>query len=169
VGRALSYALVGLVASTVAGAVAACSSPEKAAGQGDSCFVTDECGPGLACIAQADGTRRCTSDLSSVQTLPPEAGGPADAAPAEAGDAPSEPDAMPAEGAPPPPPDTGVPPPPDTGVPPPQDTGAPPPPDTGTPPPPDTGVPPPPDTGAPPPPDTGSPDDAGAPPDSTAD
>ncbi len=168
-GRVFSHALVGLVASALAGAVGACSSPEKASGQGGQCFVTDDCAPGFACITQADGTRQCTNDVSSVQTLPPEAGGPTDAPPMEAGEGGALPDSTAPEGAPPPPPDAGTPPPPDAGSPPPPDTGAPPPPDTGAPPP-DTGAPPTPDTGAPPP-DSGSPppDSGSPPPDATAD
>jgi hypothetical protein len=91
--------------------------------------VVTDCQPGLACVQQADGSRRCSNDLTPIQ-MPAEAGGPADATPQDAmvdGD-----DATPM-GDSAAPQDTGTPPPPDTGSPP-QDTGAPPPPDTGSPP-----------------------------------
>jgi hypothetical protein len=99
--------------------------------------VVTDCEPGLACVQQADGSRRCSSDLTPIQ-MPAEAGGGmVDAAPQDGaadGDAPAPPMGDSAA-----PQDTGSPPPPDTGSPP-QDTGAPPPPDTGSPPPQDSGM-----------------------------
>ena len=152
-----------LVAAAVA-VGAACSSPETLEAQGGPCFLATDCQEGLVCIPQPDGSRRCSSDLSSIQVPAeagasdavapvPEARAPADTAAPDAGAGPDTNTPQPDVAAPPDvgsPPDTGMP---DVGSPP--DTGAP---DVGLPP--DTGAGSSPDTGAGSPPDTGAPADA---------
>jgi hypothetical protein len=76
------------------GAVA-CSTPESLAGQGGECFLATDCQPGLVCVPKKDGTRACSSDLSTIEHTPfapGEAGvaadaGEAGAASPEAGEA----------------------------------------------------------------------------------
>jgi hypothetical protein len=123
------------VAGTLAGAAPACSNAAKLQGEGGECTQATDCQEGLVCVPQADGTLKCSSDLSSIQKTE-EAGAEA-APPKEAGA-----DGTAGDGTAPldsgAPQDTGTPPQ-DTGTPP-QDTGTPPQ-DTGTPPQ-DTGTPP---------------------------
>jgi hypothetical protein len=113
----------------------ACGQAATPAASGDTCELTSDCQEGYVCITQADGSRQCSSDLSSIQ-LTEEAGMEA-AAPMEAGAPQGDSTAPPQEGGMPPQ-DSGTPPK-DTGSPP-QDTGSPPQ-DTGSPPQ-DTGSPP---------------------------
>ena len=137
----------------------ACSSPEKLAGEGSECFLTTDCQEGLACITQTDGTRRCSSDLSSIQDPAVPSGGDAAAAsPEGGGDAGVEAEPPPTDATTPPPQD--APPPPADASTPPQDVAAPPP-DVGTPPQEASPPPPPPQEAAPPPPqDASAPQDA---------
>lgn len=91
---------------------AACKGSAALVQKGGECLLASDCAPGLVCVAQRNGPRVCTDDLSSVGGRPPPDGG----GPAEGGDA--DPDAPPVV-----PPDSGDPdttPPPDTGPP---DTG----------------------------------------------
>ncbi len=103
-----------IVVAAAMGAAEACGQPAPPAASGDTCALTSDCQEGYVCIKQADGTRQCSNDLSSIQTTE------------EAG---AEAAAMPMEGAAPqgdsgaPPADTGSPPA-DTGTPP-ADTGSP--------------------------------------------
>ena len=97
------------------GAAEACGQPAAPAASGDTCELTSECQEGYVCIKQADGTRQCSSDLSSIQ-LTEEAGAEAAAMPME-GAAPQGDSGAPQA-------DTGSPPV-DTGAPP-VDTGSPP-------------------------------------------
>jgi hypothetical protein len=50
----------------VAGAVAACSSSAKLAGQGGQCFAATDCEDGLVCVPQPDGRSACTNDVSGI-------------------------------------------------------------------------------------------------------
>ena len=95
------------------GLFGACSSGALVAAGGE-CFQAVDCEPGLVCIPSA-GKRVCSSDLSGIATVPPEAGGAADAA--KPGDATIIYDG--AKDALPPPPDQSVP----DNNPPPQDSG----------------------------------------------
>ncbi|AKV01798.1 hypothetical protein AKJ09_08461 [Labilithrix luteola] len=61
---------------------AACSSNSEQAAGGE-CFLATDCAPGLICIEQRDGTRRCSDDLTSVVGKPP---GEAGAAATDGGD-----------------------------------------------------------------------------------
>ncbi|MCA9588938.1 MAG: hypothetical protein KC657_26665 [Myxococcales bacterium] len=113
--RALALVL-GL--ATSATPFAACRTSSEAVGKGGECLLATDCAPGLVCIAQRNGARVCTDDLSGVGGRPIPDGAP----PPEGGDGTVDPDAPvdPDTGTPdvtPPPPDTG---PPDTG---PVDTG----------------------------------------------
>ncbi len=131
-GAYLSPVLV-LVAIALA---EACGQAATPAASGDTCELTADCQEGYVCITQPDGSRQCSSDLSSIQ-LTEEAGMEAAATPMEAGAPQGDSTAPPQEGGLPPQ-DSGTPPK-DTGSPP-QDTGSPPQ-DTGSPPQ-DTGSPP---------------------------
>ena len=111
-------------AATVALLVQAlsCSSPAALQGQGGPCQQPSDCSPGLDCVPQANGTRICTNDLSSI--VHTEEAGVEAATPKEAGgDGAMSGDSI-ASGDSGTPQDTGTPPQ-DTGSPP-QDTGSPP-------------------------------------------
>jgi hypothetical protein len=58
---------------------AACSSKATLAGQGAQCNLTTDCEEGLVCIPQKGGTSTCSSNLGSIQQLPPatDSGAPA--------------------------------------------------------------------------------------------
>jgi hypothetical protein len=126
--RRLYGALVAI--GVVAAVPAACSSSSAGVqGEGNSCSLTSDCQEGLVCITQSDGSRKCSSDLSGIQsteeagaadaTMPTKDGGKAADSGKPAGDSGSPP-----QDSGTPPQDTGSPPQ-DTGSPP-QDTGAPP-------------------------------------------
>lgn len=67
---------------------AACSSNGEQASAGGECFLATDCAPGLICVEQRDGTRRCSDDLTSVVGKPPgEAGAAENDAAGEGGDA----------------------------------------------------------------------------------
>jgi hypothetical protein len=87
-------AICALAAALAAGSVA-CSSSETLQGPGTLCFLVTDCKEGLACVPQADGKRRCSSDLTPIQH-PAEAAAPApasDSGPPDAtSDAPAAPD-----------------------------------------------------------------------------
>jgi hypothetical protein len=122
--RSLFLGLLGLLGlGVVVGALgivqAACSSPEKLAGEGGTCFEVTDCAPGLVCAPQADGSRRCTSDFSGI--VHTEEAGTVDEGGGPQGDA-SSGDANPADGQPPKDVTQDVNPPDDVN--PPQDTGA---------------------------------------------
>jgi hypothetical protein len=123
-------------------AAEACGQAETPQGSGGTCQLTSDCQEGYVCITQQDGTRQCSSDLSSIQQTE-EAGAEAAATPMMDGAAPAG--------------DGGTPPATDSGsAPPPMDSGSTPPPDSSSPPPPKDSGSPPADTGSPPA-DTGSP------------
>ena len=107
--RKLLFLTPAAVVLGLLGLFGACSSGALVA-EGGACFQAIDCEPGLVCIQQ-----KCTKDLTSIAIVPPEAGGPMDAA---------NPDGtITYDGA------TDAPPPKDTGVPdsppPPKDTGVP--------------------------------------------
>lgn len=135
--RGGAYLYPVLVIATIAmGAGEACSQAGPPAAAGGTCEQASDCQEGFVCITQSDGTRQCSSDLSSIQ-LTEEGGTEAAATPMD-GAAPQGDSAAPPQEGGSPPQDSGSPPQ-DTGSPP-QDTGSPPQ-DTGSPPQ-DTGSPP---------------------------
>jgi hypothetical protein len=114
------------VFAVVVGAGEACSQAENPSSQGGTCQLTSDCQQGYVCITQTDGTRQCSSDLSSIQSTE-EAGAEAAAAVmdgAPQGDSTAQDTGSPPQDTGSPPQDTGSPPQ-DTGSPP-QDTGSPP-------------------------------------------
>lgn len=84
----------------------ACSDAALVAAGGE-CFQAIDCEPGLVCIPAAGGKSVCSSDLTGIVKVPPEAGAPADAAPPS--DATITYDSAVDAPPPPPPKDTGVP------------------------------------------------------------
>ncbi len=44
-----------------------CSSPEKLSGAGEPCLQVGDCQLGLVCVGLPDGTKVCSTDLSSLQ------------------------------------------------------------------------------------------------------
>jgi hypothetical protein len=102
-------ALLPLLGSSLS--VSSCGSTANPAAAGGECFLATDCAPGLVCVAQENGTRTCTNDLSNVAGKPPPEGGAPDAGRDGAGREGGR-DATPSEtGAP----DTGGGGPPDTG------------------------------------------------------
>jgi hypothetical protein len=69
----------------LAGVIAACSASPKLSGEGGDCRLATDCQAGLVCVAEPDGRRICTSDLSRIQRLY-EAGSPPSDASAEGGE-----------------------------------------------------------------------------------
>jgi hypothetical protein len=92
----VAVALWAVVCASAFGAIA-CSTPESLAGEGGSCFLATDCQPGLVCVPKSDGTRACSSNLSTIEHTP-FAPGEAGAS-AEAGEAGASPDSAVAEGA----------------------------------------------------------------------
>jgi hypothetical protein len=70
--------LVALFALSVSGT--SCGGPAGSAGENGTCFHADDCQAGLVCIE-----RKCTSDLSSIDIAPPDAGTRAGGGPDSAG------------------------------------------------------------------------------------
>jgi hypothetical protein len=68
------------VGALVVGALAACSSPPSLEDVGGPCFQVIDCKLGLVCVPKADGTRACSSDLSSITGTGAPATAPAEAA-----------------------------------------------------------------------------------------
>jgi hypothetical protein len=107
----------------------ACSKAATPGGDGASCEVATDCAEGYACIAQPNGTRACSSNLSSIQQTE-EAGMEAAATPDEGGTT-GDATTPPASDAGNPAPEAGTPPK-DSGTPakeagsPPKDSGTPP-------------------------------------------
>jgi hypothetical protein len=101
----------------------ACSSNDPI-GSGGQCFETTDCAAGLVCIPQKDGSRICSSDLSSIQMTETDAsdsgggggggGGTGDGGGGPTGDS----------GGTKPPVDSGTTPPVDSGTTPPVDSGS---------------------------------------------
>jgi hypothetical protein len=59
----------------------ACSQQNHLAAAGESCFLANDCEPGLVCVPRQDGTRICTDDLANIAGQGPQEAGPADANP----------------------------------------------------------------------------------------
>jgi hypothetical protein len=123
------------VTAALAGLPPACSSPADLRGEGGSCSQATDCQEGLVCVPQPDGTRKCSSDLTPIQSTEDASVASKDGAATDGaakdgaakdgaqGDAAGDGSSPPQDGGPPPQ-DTGSPPQ-DTGTPP-QDTGSPP-------------------------------------------
>ena len=145
-GGAVFYSVLVLGLATAASE--ACGQAAAPVGAGGTCTLTTDCAEGYACLPQADGSRECSNNFSSIQSTE-DAG--LDATTAVPGEAAPQDDAMASSGEGGTPPQDSGPPAADTGSPvadtstPPRDTGSPPE-DTGSPPL-DTGAPPD-DTGA---------------------
>jgi hypothetical protein len=76
-----------------AAVAAACSNSAAPVGAGDVCQLASDCAQGLVCVPQADGSRRCSSDLSGIVSTIDAGGGmdaAAEAAPAQDGTAPAD-------------------------------------------------------------------------------
>ncbi|MBV9948763.1 MAG: hypothetical protein JOZ69_18085 [Myxococcales bacterium] len=57
----------------------ACSAPAQPKGEGGPCLLVADCQAPLVCVPQSDGSRRCTSDTSSI-VMVAAGGAPMDAA-----------------------------------------------------------------------------------------
>ncbi len=69
--RFRSLALGSFAIAILASALCACSSKAELAGQGAECNLTSDCEDGLVCIPQKSGSSICSSNLGSIQQLPP--------------------------------------------------------------------------------------------------
>jgi hypothetical protein len=78
--------VVVIVGGALASALVACSSPPSLQGVGGRCFQVVDCKLGLVCVPQADGTRACSADLSSIVGTGPPAGAGASGPPMPAED-----------------------------------------------------------------------------------
>jgi len=56
---------------TAAALALACSGQAAPVGQGGQCELASDCANGLICAPQPNGTSICTSNLGSIQELPP--------------------------------------------------------------------------------------------------
>lgn len=63
--RSRAWFVLGTLALSGFALMAACKAATLVP-QGAECSLATDCEPGLVCIAKADGTRSCESDLSSV-------------------------------------------------------------------------------------------------------
>ena len=67
---------------SVVGTFAGCAGKQQAAGMGEDCYRDDDCQIGLVCVADRNGDRVCSNDVSSlassVEGPPPDAGTPTD-------------------------------------------------------------------------------------------
>jgi len=139
---AIAAGVLGLAAGAGATALCgACSSAEKLAAEGGSCFLVTDCQDGLVCVpkvaSQPNGARVCSNNVSSIVpgdtgTAEPDAGGIPTTLPTF--DAQPVPDALvgsdagaPEDAAPPPPPMEASSPPPMEASTPPVEASAPPP------------------------------------------
>jgi hypothetical protein len=51
------------------GAAAGCAGKQQAAGRGEDCYRDDDCQVGLVCVADRDGNRVCSNDVSSLTSM----------------------------------------------------------------------------------------------------
>lgn len=64
-------AAAGCLGVVLAGLVlVACSQSPNPIGEGGACAITTDCDKGLVCVPQRNGSRICTSDLSSIDNPP---------------------------------------------------------------------------------------------------
>ena len=68
--RFLAFGVLGL-ATLLPLVPLACGSKAQLGGQGASCNVVSDCQDGLICIPQKNGSSICSSNVGSVQQLPP--------------------------------------------------------------------------------------------------